>query len=970
MEIVVAAIATVVGNTVWGLLRAVAKDIRGLEFGPLSQADRESLRRIVEAECDAAGGGDLAVLVDYFERPDFRTYVHHAAALELAGELDSGAEDLLGRMFSQGIAAATRSYDLLFELDQDVVAHLHGACLGSIRHQIESLRRRNPKHSHELVLQSQTTSIIALLKAINTNVEMLAATSEDSIASFELALDRYLTGCITAHSRITPPNFGNARRVDLEDLFVEPRIVSSGDGRANSDPPSDVAGFLERLDRAVLLGDPGGGKSTVCIWATLQRAKQAKASQESRIPIHVVLRDLGTSESGSIIDFIRADFRSRYQVDPVPDGLVAWILASGRAVVFFDGLDELLETASRARIVRSVEVFAAQYPTTPILCTGRRVGYSEVPLSQAEFPIFELDELGVEQVREYAHKWFALDEALLAADSEALAESFFTESEVVPDLRVNPLILALMCNIYRAENYIPKNRPDVYEKCALMLFDRWDKGRDIRVELPFEEHVRPTMQHLAFWIYQAQYRQSGVSEEALVQETASYLVGRRFDTSEEAEAAAREFVEFCRGRAWVFSEAGSTADGQGLYQFTHRTFLEYFTAAHLVRTRNTPAGVLKFLRNKIKRAEWDVVSQLAFQMTARRHDNGAKEILGGLLEYARQHEELGARLNFASFMIRSLGFLVPPPSVVRDIAEFGADAYLKQAVASEEVRDEDAGHSLALADLYEVGAENRTVMIETVSRVLDPAVQESPVAKDCAMGLLLTRRGRPDSLQREYLDQLPQSILEEAWESPTQEGRALWPVVWAYHNRDVDLEELLTRFPPEAYFAHQPVSGVAGFVYLALDFFVVRQLVFSDPGPVLRVTPVEELPTLVRHLFERGVDVEFVPDKLNDMPVHMGERAPQELERQIMEALGPDGLDRLAVVVARRLAVSNLQMARPEFEKFAAADWRILEEFRPAIVGALDLDGDLGAAADPDGLPPRLASWVADKIAEALGPDN
>ena len=42
--------------------------------------------------------------------------------------------------------------------------------------------------------------------------------------------------------------------------------------------------------------------------------------------------------------------------------------------------------------------------------------------------------------------------------------------------------------------------------------------------------------------------------------------------------AAREFVEFCRGRMWVFTDAGTTVSGQRLYGFTHRTFLEYFAA--------------------------------------------------------------------------------------------------------------------------------------------------------------------------------------------------------------------------------------------------------------------------------------------------------------------------------------------------------------------------------------------------------
>ena len=39
---------------------------------------------------------------------------------------------------------------------------------------------------------------------------------------------------------------------------------------------------------------------------------------------------------------------------------------------------------------------------------------------------------------------------------------------------------------------------------------------------------------------------------------------------------------------WVFSDAGTTAAGERLYAFTHRTFLEYFAAAQLAYDSDTP----------------------------------------------------------------------------------------------------------------------------------------------------------------------------------------------------------------------------------------------------------------------------------------------------------------------------------------------------------------------------------------------
>lgn len=120
-----------------------------------------------------------------------------------------------------------------------------------------------------------------------------------------------------------------------------------------------------------------------------------------------------------------------------------------------------------------------------------------------------------------------------------------------------------------------------------MLFKRWDKGRGIRYLLPFEAHIEPAMMYLAHWIYSDGIRQSGVTEGRITAATADYLQNRQYDDRDEAEFAAGAFVEFCRGRAWVFTDTGTTQTGERLYQFTHRTFLEYFTAAYLVRVHRT-----------------------------------------------------------------------------------------------------------------------------------------------------------------------------------------------------------------------------------------------------------------------------------------------------------------------------------------------------------------------------------------------
>ena len=52
----------------------------------------------------------------------------------------------------------------------------------------------------------------------------------------------------------------------------------------------------------------------------------------------------------------------------------------------------------------------------------------------------------------------------------------YFESRELRDLRSNPLILALMCNVYKTEGFIPRSRAELYDNCTNMLLFRLDKS--------------------------------------------------------------------------------------------------------------------------------------------------------------------------------------------------------------------------------------------------------------------------------------------------------------------------------------------------------------------------------------------------------------------------------------------------------------------------------------------------------------
>ena len=77
----------------------------------------------------------------------------------------------------------------------------------------------------------------------------------------------------------------------------------------------------------------------------------------------------------------------------------------------------------------------------------------------------------------------------------------------------------------------------------------------------FEYQIRPLMMFLAYWIYSNESQEVGVTEIKLIQKSKEYLMLKLYEDTDEAENASMEFVKFCKGRAWVFTDIGILKDG-------------------------------------------------------------------------------------------------------------------------------------------------------------------------------------------------------------------------------------------------------------------------------------------------------------------------------------------------------------------------------------------------------------------------
>ncbi|MFF5296142.1 NACHT domain-containing protein [Paractinoplanes globisporus] len=539
------------------------------------------------------------------------------------------------------------------------------------------------------------------------------------------------------HAVMRMAHLGQARSVPLEQLYVEPQLRPE----AREDATIAPGALAEPGARHIVLGDPGTGKSTLA----QKLCHDLAADRDGMIvPFLVVLRHFSDAlEAGgrTLAEYLAISAKDPYNVVLAPE-TIEYLLLNGRGMIILDGLDELTDVALRRRVADLIGSFVQLYPLVPVVATSQRVGYADAGLDQSLFRTLVLAPFDRERVEAYVKGWFALESESSPAEQDRLAKSFLRESASIEDLRGNLLLLSVLCAMYSTDHYIPRNRGQIYERCALMVFDRWDRMRGIGRRLGFEGRVRGAVQYLAWHLLTGHQAPERPLREVL-RILQSYLIEKGFDDDSAAEAAG-EFLDYCAGRAWILTDVGSTAI-EPVFGFTHRTFLEYFGAEYLVRSARTPEGVWAALAAHVRNNEWEVVARLSLQLIDRNVEDGAEVVLRLALDEIAGSPP-GDRDALLAFCARSLGDVsVLPETAMRIISAALERAFAFGAAERFRVapKDEDFA-ALRVSDgpLYEAMYHALPSNLPFVHRAVTGALAGPVEAGDTVARVLAASLGR------------------------------------------------------------------------------------------------------------------------------------------------------------------------------------------------------------------------------------
>jgi NACHT domain len=652
---------------------------------------RESLHSHVPAlqALNPEAQENLAIVL---RSPETEAALQALLAARLAGETASHAD-----------AACTALRDALLAGDPDSgsLANSLVSCLDAeIKRIVAQLRHRKPELLTQIRRDATAMQMLNTLRAVERYLKALdAPPSPERISEF---LAKYRVKVDDTFGMIGLPD-DRSRGVSLDEIYVRtPLFEYANLADLETWPESASEADLEKVGkfvrRAVLFGDPGNGKTTAARFLMHRFAGSQPSSPEaSRVPFFVELRKyVAGTRLEAFVEYIDRDLRDNYE-STLPAGLVELLLRRKRAMVIFDGLDEVLDVNVRRQVAAHIASFCTEYPQARVLVTTRITGYEQAPLSDREFQYFRLGRFGEDQVTDYAERWFRI----VRDDAPGLVERFIRQSASFPELRSNPLLLSLMCALYRNSWSLPAERAELYRRCADNLIYEWDNSRGINSPMRAGLPVREILANLAWWIYRHAKNQYAVTEQVLVAQARKFLMEQGANSLDEANDAARKFVKFCQGRAWMFVEADRSDSGERRYEFRHRTFLEYFTARYLAGSYQSRVGFSRYLLKNIPvRDDLWPIADLAIQIM---NDNASGTALNQI--YKTMLAEVGGLPPQARTAV--LRFLVSRHSAARklnlaQVRQLTSD-FLSDGIADDDIRGATPEWMRALRELLEHG---------------------------------------------------------------------------------------------------------------------------------------------------------------------------------------------------------------------------------------------------------------------------
>ncbi len=171
----------------------------------------------------------------------------------------------------------------------------------------------------------------------------------------------------------------------------------------------------------MLLGKPGGGKSTLTRYMTWSHAKtnlMPSAISTTKnpvllagkpVPLRIELRLLSEARKKQNCGFLSyaTEVMLREEDVSIHTQMLVQLLERKTMLVLFDGLDEVPTLSERRQLVEQIELFAQRYPGNYLMVTSRPVGYEIARFANPWFIHGDIQDFNDKQISLFLDSRFA-----------------------------------------------------------------------------------------------------------------------------------------------------------------------------------------------------------------------------------------------------------------------------------------------------------------------------------------------------------------------------------------------------------------------------------------------------------------------------------------------------------------------------------------------------------------------------------
>ena len=418
----------------------------------------------------------------------------------------------------------------------------------------------------------------------------------------------------------------------------------SAEDSGSRKPLTDI---LRDATQAVILGDPGIGKTTVLRFAAWAHAdallrdefNAVRSLGRAQFPIFIRIGEYANALDEQQISL--SDYVAEYcRVHECPNiglrGLLEQQLQQGNCLILLDGLDEIAQANDRGKVTNQIEQFVRRHTGggNRFVLTSRVAGYRAAPLS-GDFAHYAVQPMTDPQIDTFLAQWCPAaeryinperGEAVIQAEAQAQIKGLkeaFNKSKGVMRLARYPLTLRILALTHRNKGRLPDNRALLYEFAAQVLCEEWLNTKslpDAVLEPLRYDRLKPYLSQLAFWIHTHKNQGLATEREVLAQfglvwERSEGDVWDAARPNDKLVTRVRGFLRTVREHTGLVLERAP-----GNFGFMHRTFQEFFAACALIADADPAAGIRERLHDPI----WEEPILLALALEAR---NQRAEIL-------------------------------------------------------------------------------------------------------------------------------------------------------------------------------------------------------------------------------------------------------------------------------------------------------------------------------------------------------